>query len=254
MTHPDLVLVTRSRPAGQLLLQTLQDAGWPAVDACPVRLTGAASPDSLQKAFEQLLPLDLVILTSAEGLRRSVSLLGADRMSQCPIIVPGPGSRSLARELGLTGVVAPERAGSSEDMLALPELRQVAGKRALILAAAGGRQLLGAELSRRGAKVHRLHVYRRRNRALPLATLRAIGQCRQPTTLLASAGALTGLYRQLDPVHWQRLQGGWMVAPSERVAAMAAEHGCERVWLADGADDAAMLAALRACTQGARMR
>ena len=251
MTHPDLVLVTRSRPAGQLLQQALQDAAWPAVDACPLRLTAAASPDRLQRAFEQLLPIDLMILTSAEGLRRSVALFGADRMSQCPIIVPGPGSRSLAIELGLTGVVAPAWAGSSEDMLALPELREVAGKRALILAALGGRRLLEAELARRGAEVHRLHVYRRRGRALPPSTLRAIDQCRRPLTLLASAGALIELHRQLDPVHWQRLQEGWMLAPSERVAAMAAELGCEQVFLAGGADDAAMLAALRARTQPA---
>lgn len=251
---PDIILVTRSGNAGRGLVARLREAGWPAHDGCPLRLTGPQDPTSLRADFARLQPFDRMVLTSSEGARQAVSLFGAAALSACPVIVPGPGSRALATSLGLEQVHCPPSAGDSEAMLALPELTEVSGRHVLILAAAGGRQLLATRLQARGARVSHLHVYRRLARALPAATLHALGEARRPLTLLASAGALHGLGQQLPAATWQRLLDGIMVAPSTRVAAKARRLGCAQVRQAAGADDEAMLSALFDATSDAKLR
>ncbi len=244
MMRKELVLVTRTGAAGRQLLRKLQADGWPAVDASPLTLEGPAEPDQLRGAFKRLTPCDRLILTSAESVRRSVELLGAETLSACPLVVPGPGTRDVANSLGLKQVVCPKSVGNSESMLALAELKDVKGLRVIILAAAGGRQLLAKTLAARGAMVDCLHVYRRLPRRLPEATLAALAQARSSACLLASAGALHGLKEQLDPELWQRVINGVMVAPSPRVAELAEKMGGSRVERAASADNVAMLEAL----------
>ncbi|TVQ30463.1 MAG: uroporphyrinogen-III synthase [Wenzhouxiangella sp.] len=247
MKYPDLVLVTRTLPAGNVLKDRLLEAGWPACDACPLRLAGPENPEQLRAAFAALESPDRIVLTSVEGLRRAVDLLGVEALSTCPVIVPGPGSRAAGLALGLRRIHCPTSAGNSEAMLALPQLSDVRGLQILIMAAAGGRQLLASELRARGAQVSILHVYRRLSRPLPEETLSRLARAQNPVTMLASAGALQGLQHQLPDLIWQRLLAGVMVAPSPRVADLATELGCPRVLLADGADDEAMARALEAC-------
>ncbi len=241
------VLVTRSGAAGTRLLERLRAAGWMAVDACPLRLDEPENPAQLLASFKRVLPCDRIIFTSAEGVRQAVQLFGVDDLSACPVIVPGPGTREVALTLGLRKIICPDAVGNSEAMLALPALGQVAKKRVLILAAAGGRQTLASELSKRGASVHSLHVYRRLPRQISAQALQALDRADRPVCLLASAGALLGLRQQLTAEQWQKLQGASMVAPSPRVAEMATKLGCRQVVLAGGADDAAMMEAMQRC-------
>lgn len=244
MRQTDLVLVTRTGAAGRQLVARLQSDGWAAVDACPLVLKGPANPDQLRDAFKRLLPCDRLVFTSSAGVRRSVELFGADTLSACPIIVPGPGTREVARGLGLSQVACPAVTGNSESMLALPLLNEVKGLRVIILAAAGGRQLLANTLSARGARVDCLHVYRRIKRPLPESTLKALTGSAAPVCLLASAAALHGLKEQLDPEQWRRVISGIMIAPSPRVAELADKSGSAQVELASGANDADMLEVL----------
>ena len=238
------LLVTRSGPAGQRLADRLRAAGLDTVWYSPVRLVGVSQPAELRRRLEALLPADVLVVPSPEALRRLAEMKPPHTLGQTPLVVPGPGSADLARELGFLSVRSPDSAGTSEDMLELPELSAVAGQRILILAAAGGRRLIEQTLAERGAEVHRLHIYRREAVPPQPDVTGLLSVAEDLVTLLGSGGALAGLADQLEAPAWGAIQRGLVIAPSQRVAEEAMARGCGRVEAATGADDQAMLEAL----------
>src|SRR5699024_12163754 len=166
------------------------------------------------------------------------------------LIVPGQGTASIAHELGLKNVVFPERHGTSEAMLAMPELQDVDGLDIVILAAAGGRSLMGEVLTRRGALVERIHVYQRVPCELPAGASDSIAQAPELVTLGASLEAVTGLLEKLPDAAADRVRSAPLIVPSRRVAEHARKLGCGHCVVAQGASDAQMLAPLESLQAG----
>jgi uroporphyrinogen-III synthase len=241
MASDSLILITRSGEPGRALCARVEALGFRALHCSPVALTGPADAEATAARLAASLPADRIIITSPEGIRQAVALVGRASLADCLVIVPGPGSAAIAHELGLEQVLCPNSTGNSEAMLALPELEDISGARILILAAAGGRRLLEKVLAERGADVERVHVYRRLQHALPDDLDKTLQQAGPVITLASSAGALEGLHTQMSDSSWNRLTQGLMIVPSERVAELAAALGCLRVRNAGGADDEAML-------------
>ncbi len=250
--HP--VLVTRTPPEGERLAARLRQLGFDVLNWSPLRLAGPAEPSRIAGRLQGLLPADCVIMTSPESIRQAVGLVGAAAFAGSRIVVPGSGSARQAEQLGLSDIAFPVCGGNSETMLELPELRQVADKSVLILAAAGGRRLLEKSLAARGARVERLHVYQRLKAPLPPDLEDRLVQTPQLTTLISSGGALKALHDQLSTQAWQRVAAGRLLAPSERVADMARALGCLQAENAGGADDLTMIACLPGLTSGPHLR
>lgn len=244
MVDRELVLVTRTGAAGADLVKRLRQAGREALHCPPVSLAGPADEKKATLSLTGLLPVDRVIMTSGEAIRRTAGLVGSKVFADTPVIVPGPGSAKQACGLGFENVLSPPAAGDSEAMLALPELQNVSGRTVFILAAAGGRRLLETELRERGATVHRVHVYRRLDNPLPEGLERRIRKADGLITLISSGGALEMLANGLVSDAWSRLALGRMVVPSKRVLGVARQMGCRDVVRADGADNESMLAVL----------
>jgi uroporphyrinogen-III synthase len=244
MSEPILVLVTRTQPAARQLVERVTELHCEPFECAPFQLEGPADPAAVASDLKAALPADRVILTSQEAVRRAVDLAGAACFSRSLVIVPGQGTAAVARELGLDNAVYPERHGTSEAMLSMPELRDVEGLDVLVLAAAGGRGLMGEVLQRRGASVERIHVYSRVSRPLPPDLDERICQSRQLVTLGASWEAVAGLVEGLGRVARSRVLGAPLIVPSQRIASHAAELGFKHCRLATGASDDAMISAL----------
>ena len=244
MTDKTLILVTRSGPDGQALCRHLRAQQLPACHFSPVALAGPEDPVDCRDQLLAALPVDRVVAPSAEALRQCAGLVGADTLDHAVVIVPGAGTARQARSLGFDRVAYPAAGGTSEDILELPELQQMAGQRVLILAAAGGRRQIERTLAERGAEVHRLHVYQRLRQLPPPGMESRLQAAADPIVLLASGGALEALQTVLSPACWQHLRSGLVVAPSMRVARLASAAGWQQVAVATGADHAAMLTAL----------
>jgi len=245
------VLVTRTGPEGQRLTSALIARGFDAHHLPLVRLAAVADPEQIRRDFHALPRLDGLILTSREGVRRSAALGLIDELKAIPTVVPGEGTRALARQFGLEQVSCPGRVGdNSEAMLATSALQAVAGRHWLILAASDGRRLLDEALQGRGAVVHRLTVYRRVFEPPDPATLDALGARRSWITLLASGGALDRLRAELPPELWERVSSGTFIVPSERLHARALALGVAKPIVSTGASDEAMIAAMTAATTG----
>lgn len=152
-----------------------------------------------------------------------------------------------ARALAGHGVSAllPDADMSSEGLLQLPGLRQVAGQRVLLVKGEGGRGLLAQELARRGARVETLACYRR---TAPHYAQGEFGAALQRWNigiiLLSSGEALDNMLALLSQAETSKLDALTLLLPSARVAAAAAAAGCRHTVVASNASDEAMLRAL----------
>ena len=254
MSVKPLVLVTRTESAGNALAEKVSDLGMNAVHCAPFALEPPEDAAEVASQLKALLPADLVIITSQEGVRRSAELVGAKSFSRSLVVVPGEGTSRLARELGFENVIYPSRHGTSEAMLALPELREVDGLSVLILAAEGGRGHMGRVLEDRGALVDRIHVYRRIRQSMPEGLVDAVRDAVRIYTLGASWEAVAGLCEAVDKEVLELIQDGALIAPSRRVAERAATVGFSHCSIAGGADDDSMLAELQNLTDRSRSR
>ena len=135
----------------------------------------------------------------------------------------------------------------SEVLLQLPELQNIAGKNALILRGNGGRELLGATLTERGAGVTFCECYQRSAKHYDGAEEAMRWQSRGVTTLVVTSGEMLQQLWSLIP-QWYREQ--WLlhcrvVVVSERLALQARELGWQEIQVADSADNDALLRALQ---------
>ena len=135
----------------------------------------------------------------------------------------------------------------SEVLLQLPELQNIAGKKALILRGNGGRELLGETLRERGADVTFCECYQRSARHYDGAEEAMRWQNRGVSTLVVTSGEMLQQLWTLIPQwyreHW--LLSCRILVVSERLAEQARELGWQDIQVADSADNDALLRALQ---------
>lgn len=134
-------------------------------------------------------------------------------------------------------VIYPKTA-SSEGLLALPELSDVAGRKSLVIRGEGGRETLRQGLEARGAVVQYLETYRR----VPiLFTAEDLPTGNDVIALLYSGEAISHLIDNGGA----KVQNYRLIVPSARLQHMANELGFAKVELANSQEDHAMLQVLQ---------
>ncbi len=158
------VVVTRPGALAAGLADRIEAAGGRAIRFPAIETEDLPLPDALQRAASY----DLVIFVSPTAVDKATR--DGRRWPRAAAV--GAGTRQALEARGIAPVIAPQGEADSEALLALPELRQVAGQRVLIVRGQGGRALLGESLAARGAWVDYAECYRRtRPRADPTALL-----------------------------------------------------------------------------------
>jgi len=156
------VLVTRPRDQAESLCRLIENAGgkairYPAIDISPV------DDDHISAAvMKQLAESDIVIFISANAVRYSIKMLKSvtpDPQRQVAAI--GRATAHALRQSEVQVNIFPDKGFTSEALLAMPQMQDVAGKSIIIVKGEGGRELLTDTLSGRGARVSTLDVYRR---------------------------------------------------------------------------------------------
>ena len=160
--------------------------------------------------------------------------------------------RALARH-GIDRCLQPENDFSSEGLLALPRLREVAGQRIAIVCGEGGRELLVETLNARGARVDRAEVYRReRPTTANIEGLLARWKHGEIGTVTVTSGEnLRNLFDMLGVAGQDYLCDTPLIVTSARIRRIATEYGCRRLLLARDAGDDAIVAALLDLTTNA---
>lgn len=244
------VLVTRPEGQAQPLIDGLQAMGLQGLHLPMLRLLPIVPLPALAK--QRVLDLERyqhLIFISANAVRFGLAAID-DYWPQYPqgqrVWAVGGSTAAALHDAGLQALTPRENL-SSEGLLALPGLRDVAGERVLIIKGEGGRDLLQRELADRGAEVHTLSCYRREAPALDEAACRAMLQASPVQLILISSGeSLAQLSRLLQPRENTNLADVAVIVPSPRVLAEGAALGWRVLRLARNASDAAMLEAVSA--------
>mgnify|MGYP003362805579 CR=1 FL=1 len=244
------ILVTRPLPQGEELVSRLRGLGRVAWSFPLIEFTPGRELHTLGDRLAALSAGDLLFALS----QHAVEFAHARLQQQALRWPPAPGYFAIGRTTALTlhkvssqNIRYPLDREISEVLLQLPELQNIAGKKALILRGNGGRELLGDTLRERGADVTFCECYQRSARHYDGAEEAMRWQSRGVSTLVITSGEMLQQLWMLIP-QWYRER--WLLScrilvVSERLAEQARELGWQDIQVADSADNDALLRALQ---------
>ncbi|MEW6039076.1 MAG: uroporphyrinogen-III synthase [Pseudomonadota bacterium] len=241
------VLVTRPKDQAEPLCKLVEGAGGNAVRFPLLDIQPSARAGEGAAFLQQVSDWDWWIFVSANAVNQARALGALQPGGARPRIAAiGKATADALAEAGITVDLIPEPQSNSEGLLDMPAMREIAGRRILIVRGEGGREELKNQLVERGALVQYAELYRR----VPVYTgaetlidgLRTAGF----DILTATSGeAIEHLYRLVPPEDRPRLIETPLVVISERLKNQAGSLGFQHVAVADTTSDPAVLEALK---------
>lgn len=231
------VLVTRPAHQSAALVQAIEAAGGHAY-AFPALAIEAVPVADLSAALAQLRAADRVIFISPNAVQFGMAAIrsAGGLPAAAEVYAVGPGTARALQAHGVNGVVIPP-GQDTEALLALPQLQQLAGRRAVIVRGVGGRALLAGTLAARGAQVHFLECYRRLRPQADAAPLLACWQAGGiDAVTVASAETLHNLAAMLGEAGASLLRHTPLFAPHEKIADAARQFGVAHAVATAGGD------------------
>ena len=237
------IVITRpARQAAGLAREIAALGGTPLVFPAIVILPPADTA-ALRAVQAELARYDVAIFVSANAVEYGVG----DPASWPPrmlTLAPGPGTAAALAGLGIADVRIPMTTMDSEGLLALPELRDVAGKRVVIFRGESGRELLRNALEARGASVVQAECYRRaRPQSGATGLIEAWREKRIDAVTLTSGEGLENLWEILGAEGRAFLDATPIFVPHPRIADRAKALGLREVIVTPPAD-AGLIASL----------
>lgn len=237
------ILVTRPRAQAANLCQLIAAAGGRAIAFPTIEIEAAGDREEARRTLAA--PADLLFFTSRNAVDYAMDLFAGGVLPASPrLVAVGKATAEALAAVGRAPDLVPQGRYDSESLLALPELQDVSGLKAVIVRGEGGRPLLGETLRARGAEVAYAEVYvRTLPEVEPHALLAGWEQAVQFVT--ATSGEILGnLLRLLGEEGRARLLATPLAVISDRTRLDAERLGFVRVVLAERADDAALVQAL----------
>ena len=164
------ILITRPVTLADSLLQRIKDAGGIAHHYPVIRIINIEQSSSLNSIISNLSGFDIAIFISPTSVQRAL-----DKIISLPITmrlaVIGKSTEAMLKKLGYNAQIIPDHF-NSESLLQHPALQQdnIINKSIIIFRGVGGRDLLGNELTHRGAQITYAETYKREKNSLPSLT------------------------------------------------------------------------------------
>ncbi|WP_417329418.1 uroporphyrinogen-III synthase [Halomonas cupida] len=240
------VLITRPGTRARALADAIEARGLPVV-----QLELMAHEDVPETAQMRAIWLDIdhfhkvVVIspTAAEHLIAALDRYWPQLPQGLNLYAVGSATASVLHQaLGVRVRVPSPEAGeeTSEALLELGSLRQLAHQRVLLVAGEGGRSLLGDSLAQRGATVTRVEVYRRRLLTPSSEAKVMLDQAHYRALVVSSGEILEHLARWCSQTAFDQP----LVVSSQRLARLAEKLGFRVPVVASGATPAALAAAV----------
>ncbi len=222
------VLVTRPVAQAERLCRLLENQGAGVVRFPVIEIVEARDTASARKLIDQLDAYDIAIFTSANAVKWGMAFIqDQHRRPTYPIITAiGRASAQALERFGVSPRLVPEKAFTSEAILAMPRMQRVSGQRIIIFRGEGGRGVLGDTLRARGARVDYAEVYRRVKPALnPSPLIRCLQRGEIDVAVVTSNESLQNLFDIVGEIGQQWLRTMPFVVVSRRALRLAQALG-----------------------------
>lgn len=220
------ILVTRPEQQADELVAAIGNAGGEAIRFPVIQIIGRNEETITQDFAVQPTP-DVCIFVSRNAVDHGLAVIRDGITPSTDIAAVGPVTRTAIEASGLKVSISPDDGFDSEHLLAQPALNDVQGVNILIVRGERGREMLAETLTRRGANVSYLSVYRREMRRASTAELDALEATWRDDGIdcvtVMSVETLENLLQQLSPLSLERLRQTTLVAPGARVIQTAME-------------------------------
>lgn len=244
------VLVTRPAHQAEGFCRLVETAGGRALRFPALEIQDPADLAALDAVIDRLDGFRIAIFISPNAVHRAIGRIHARRGKLPPGLKLATVGRKTAlalERLGYRADICPPARFDSEALLEQPQLQDVADRPVVIFRGEGGRELLGATLTARGAKVTYAEAYRRgRPDVDPGPVLRLWSQGDGHVIAITSSEALRNLYEMMGEAGRQRLCSTPLVVGCGRMVDTAREMGFKQTpVVADDPSDEAMLEAVQ---------
>lgn len=245
------VLLTRPLERSTALASTIGQLGGNVCELPLIEIEPVEDVESCEKIKARILDLDqyyagIFVSTNAA----TIAMQWIDRFwPQLPdgfsAYAIGPGTAQVLREFDWP-VYLPEKGVTSEDLLILPGLKNIEGKRIALFRGVGGRELIAETLRARGASVDYVELYHRHTPDYSCDVLADLIRAHNVNVIVVSSGQILDVL--LHSLHHEvaLLNNIPVIVPSERVRQAGLDAGLSIVVNADGADEASVLRSLQA--------
>lgn len=238
------IVVTRPREQAAGLARRIEEAGGVPLLYPAIEIQGLQDLGPVLAIIDRLQEYDFALFISPNAVHKAMNLVTARRggwPSRVRAAAVGKASRQALLGHGMVDVLAPAGASDSEALLALPELREVRGRRVVVFRGEGGRELLASALTERGAKVEYAECYRRARPELDMAPLLA-GWARGAVhaVTVSSGDGLANFFEMLGKLGQQWLRTTPVFVPHARVTELAARLGLREARIAGPGDEEVM--------------
>ncbi|WP_260295718.1 uroporphyrinogen-III synthase [Sedimenticola hydrogenitrophicus] len=239
------VLVTRATHQAATLCRLIH-----ARDGVPLRfptveIQDPEEPERVSAQLARLSDYDIAIFISPNAVLWGIKLAPEQTLpAGVALAAVGRRTAQTLAESGYPVDVVPDSSFDSEGLLETPELKEVAGKRILILRGNGGRELLGEVLVERGATVDYAEVYQRACPSVDPAPLLYRWRDDVDVVTVTSNILLDNLFTLLGEAGRPLLQQTPVIVVCDRMRQHARALGCGEVYLARGADEQQLLEAI----------
>ena len=186
---------------------------------------------------ERMATYDKVIFVSQYAVEYAFSQAAITSLDMVEVVAVGNATATALAQHGYPpSIIAPPPSGS-ESLLSLKSMQGLAGQAVLIVRAETGREWLAQQLTKQGASVRYLAVYRRQCPDYGPKSLNeaATADC----SIVTSVQGLTNLLQLVPSVVQQTL-----IVLSQRIAEVAKQAGCQKVIVTETASDNAIIAAM----------
>lgn len=234
------IAVTRPREQAASLMDSITQAGGIPLPFPLLEIEPAPADAGLREQLSRVAQADLAIFISPNAVRYGLAAMRTADIAFPPatkIAAVGQGSAKALRELGFADILVPAERFDSEGLLALPELHDVAGRRATIFRGNGGRELLGDTLKSRGASVEYVECYRRSKPRQDISELLAAAPDAVAVTSSEALDYLRQMLENSGSATWRDLT---LFVPHPRIAELARRQGWLRVVETASGDDGLM--------------
>ncbi len=230
------IVVTRPRAQALSLAKRISTLGGNPILFPLLEIEPVSDTCLLNEQVARLPDFDLAIFISPNAVRYSLSVIQStigfpDNLRVASV---GQSSAQTLREAGIKEVIAPKDRSDSEALLAMPQLQNVDGWKAIIFRGDGGRELLGDTLKERGAEVEYVTCYRRRK---PSQSPEVLLTCKPDAITISSSEALGYLWDMLDDSGRKQVLSMALFVPHSRIADKARQQGWQEVIQTEGGDD-----------------